>query len=95
MNPAEVLLSCWPRSGETHDHGECDCFHCAVETTRLLDDAEIEARYGIKRGTLRAWRSRGIGPPFVRLTGRMPRYRIADVEDFLAARLVRADGSGR
>lgn len=59
-----------------------------TESPTLLDDAAVEQRYGIKRGTLRAWRSRGVGPPYVRVSARMARYRVADLEAWLAARVV-------
>ncbi len=49
-----------------------------------LTEAEAAARLGLKVGTLRAWRHRGVGPPFVRL-GRAVRYLSIDIERFLEA----------
>lgn len=38
--------------------------------------------------TLQQWRWRGGGPPFVRMSARAIRYRLADLEDFVAKRVV-------
>jgi len=47
----------------------------------------IEARYGIKAGTLRTWRSRGEGPVYIK-AGRTVIYMFADVEDYLTTKRV-------
>ena len=50
----------------------------------LLTEFQVQDRYGLKVGTLRAWRVRGtVKLPFVKL-GSMIRYRLGDVEAFLA-----------
>jgi hypothetical protein len=41
--------------------------------------------------TVRGWRSRGGGPPFVKVKG-LIRYRIKDVRAFLYGRTVRDEG---
>lgn len=45
-------------------------------------EKDVEARYGIKAGTLRAWRSRVEGPPYVK-AGTLVIYRFADIEAYL------------
>jgi excisionase family DNA binding protein len=49
-----------------------------------LTEAEAAVRLGLKVATLRAWRSQGRGPAYVRL-GRAIRYLTADLEEFLAS----------
>lgn len=46
-----------------------------------LTEKELAARWGLHPGTLAHWRSKGIGPQFVKL-GRSVRYRVADVEEY-------------
>ncbi len=53
-------------------------------STEPLTETDAEARLGLKVPTLRAWRHRGIGPPFVRL-GRAIRYLPSDIDRYLAA----------
>lgn len=43
---------------------------------------------GLSSRTLEAWRRRGYGPPFIRVSPRAIRYRRSDVEAWLAARRV-------
>ena len=52
----------------------------------LLSTEEAAARLGLAANTLRNWRHHGGGPKAVRLGGRV-RYRPADLERFVAARL--------
>lgn len=52
----------------------------------LLNDDEVSALLGVPRSTLRAWRTRGIGPRFIRLSPRTPRCRIADVRSWIDSR---------
>ena len=47
-----------------------------------LTETEAARRLGLKVPTLRAWRSQGRGPAYVRL-GRAVRYLPADIEEFL------------
>jgi predicted DNA-binding transcriptional regulator AlpA len=51
----------------------------------LLTDTEVAALCGCAVQTLRnmRWRGRGEGPAFVRLGGRMIRYKPADVQAFI------------
>ena len=49
---------------------------------RLNKPNEVSERLGLPEKTLADWRSRGIGPAYVRL-GRHVRYRDSDLERFL------------
>lgn len=57
-------------------------------SNRLLSRKEIEAEYGltVRYLELAAWR--GDGPPFIRISNRQVRYRVSDLEAWLAARSV-------
>jgi predicted DNA-binding transcriptional regulator AlpA len=52
----------------------------------LLTEKETAARLGLSASTLRNWRSKGQGPPFIRLSARAIRYSRADVDNFLMSR---------
>ncbi len=47
---------------------------------------------GVNAATLKAWRRRGLGPPYVRFGNRV-RYRVSDVEAWLAAHTVTPEPS--
>jgi excisionase family DNA binding protein len=47
-----------------------------------LTETEAAARLGLKVPTLRAWRSQGRGPAYIRL-GRAIRYLPTDIDEFL------------
>lgn len=46
----------------------------------LLDERAAAAALGFQPRTLQLWRLRGGGPPFVRVSSRAVRYRVADLE---------------
>lgn len=52
-----------------------------------VDTAGAAARIGLRPSTLETLRCRGGGPQFVKL-GRRVRYRIADLDAYVAAHLV-------
>jgi excisionase family DNA binding protein len=52
-----------------------------------LSTQQLADLLGITRDALEQLRRRGGGPPFVRVSPRMIRYRRADVEAFFAARV--------
>jgi hypothetical protein len=54
----------------------------ALKAREYLKAGEVEMLYGIKAGALNNWRSRGIGPPYVRCEGTIL-YRAADLEGYL------------
>jgi excisionase family DNA binding protein len=51
----------------------------------LLDQDRVAEQLGVRSKTLEAWRSRGGGPPFVRV-GRLVRYRSSAVESWIRSR---------
>ncbi|OKH63731.1 hypothetical protein EB73_25655 [Mycobacterium sp. SWH-M3] len=59
----------------------------ATTTPEYLDEKQTAAKVGVKPGSLRADRHRGVGLPYVRIAHRI-RYRLADVEAYLAANTV-------
>ncbi|MDR1109552.1 MAG: hypothetical protein LBP92_02365 [Deltaproteobacteria bacterium] len=54
----------------------------ALKAREYLKAGEVEMLYGIKAGALSNWRSRGLGPPYVRCEGTIL-YRAADIEGYL------------
>ena len=50
----------------------------------LLTEHQVAQLLHVKVKALQAWRSRGGGPPFIKL-GRCVRYRLEDLEVFLTA----------
>jgi hypothetical protein len=57
------------------------------DSDALLNEAEAARFLNISPRTLQAWRSRGFGPPFVRI-GRAIRYRRCDLEQWASAGIV-------
>ena len=51
----------------------------------LLNESEAAAFLSVSVKLMQNWRWRGEGPRFVRLGGRLVRYRRADLEAFVAA----------
>jgi len=52
----------------------------------LLNDNQAAMRLGVSAATLRSWRCRGIGPPFIKLgiaANASVRYNPIDLDDFL------------
>jgi predicted DNA-binding transcriptional regulator AlpA len=55
----------------------------------LLDQRQAATRLGLASArTLEAWRRRGYGPPFIRLSPRLVRYKAGDIDRWLEARVV-------
>jgi len=48
----------------------------------LITEAEAAARLTAKVQTLRAWRHRQTGPPYLKLSGKI-RYRVSDIDEFI------------
>ena len=51
----------------------------------LIDEKELSRLTGIKPATWAKWRASGEGPPYFKL-GRLCRYRLSAVEQWLATR---------
>jgi hypothetical protein len=60
----------------------------------LFDERGVAAILNMSPATLRNWRVNGLGPMFVRLSRRCIRYRPADVDAWLVARLARSTSDG-
>lgn len=58
------------------------------ERRALLTCREAAEFLGVPEGTLAQWRSQRRGPSFVKLEGRLVRYRLADLESYLSGRVV-------
>ncbi len=55
-----------------------------AEASDLVDEVGLARRLKVARSTLQNWRYTGRGPRWIKL-GRLIRYRVADVDAFLAA----------
>jgi len=56
----------------------------------LFTEEEAANELRVKRGTLRNWRCKGIGPAYVKL-GRHPFYPREGIKDFIESRLVQPE----
>lgn len=57
----------------------------------LLKDTDAAALLGVKDQTVRTWRSKNIGPKYIRISRNIIRYRREDIEAYLAARVIEPD----
>ena len=55
---------------------------------KLLTAEEAAEFLDIRVGTLAQWRSQGRGPRYIKIEGRLVRYRLADLEAYLEEHLV-------
>jgi excisionase family DNA binding protein len=53
----------------------------------VMTTDEVARYLGINKKSLDRMRGRGDGPPYVRLTGKLIRYRKADIDDFIESRV--------
>lgn len=60
-----------------------------LDDETLYDELVISKNLDCEQKTLQAWRSRGGGPPFVKI-GRLVRYRGFDVKRWIDSRTVRS-----
>ena len=65
----------------------------AIAPSDLLDEMEVSTTLGLATGTMRNWRSRGIGIPYIKLGKRAVRYRRADVDAFIASGLANVEAA--
>lgn len=56
----------------------------------VMDEIDAATFMGISRKTLQTWRSRRMGPPYVRVARKCIRYRKSDLQAYLDERLVTA-----
>ncbi len=57
----------------------------------LLRPREAAEFLGIPEGTLAQWRSQHRGPRYIKLEGRLVRYRASDLESWLSRQAVETD----
>lgn len=65
-----------------------------AEGTALLRETEAAELLSVPVPTLRGWRVRGGGPPFVKM-GSLVRYRPADIDSYIAANMRRTTSDQR
>lgn len=53
-----------------------------------MDEAAAAAFMGVSKKTLQTWRSRRMGPPYIRIARRCIRYRKADLQAYMDERIV-------
>lgn len=63
-------------------------------SSKLLTPGELAELLGVSEETLAQWRSQRRGPPYVKVEGRLVRYRLPDVEAYLESRLVETAKEG-
>ncbi len=63
-----------------------------IQSGRLLTPAQAAEFLRVTVHTLAEWRSERRGPPYVKLEGRLVRYRHRDIESYIAQRLVESSG---
>lgn len=56
----------------------------------VMDEKDAAVFIGVSQKTLQTWRSRRMGPPYIRMARKCIRYRRIDLQDFVDARVVRA-----
>jgi hypothetical protein len=57
----------------------------APATPHIFDTAAAAAYLGVSPRTLQDWRFRGVGPKYLAYSSRACRYRVADLDAWLAA----------
>lgn len=58
-----------------------------MDDEKLLTNTDVAKLLGIAPRSLEQMRHKGTSPPFVRISSRCVRYRMADVERWIAERL--------
>lgn len=61
-----------------------------VDDRPLMDTEATSVYLDVPAETLKTWRRRGEGPPFIRVNGRMVRYRPAHLDAWLDSQTVGA-----
>ena len=60
------------------------------DKARLLTPAQTAEFLGVTLHTLAEWRSQRRGPPYVKLEGRLVRYRFAELEGYITEHSVQS-----
>ena len=53
-------------------------------SNRMLKPEEVAERIGVTERTLRRWKEKGEGPPFIKINSRVLRYPEKELNEFLA-----------
>lgn len=61
--------------------------HTNSPATPLFSEKHAARYLNLSPRTLRNWRTRGGGPPFVKISGRCIRYRMKDLDAWMNSRL--------
>ena len=61
----------------------------------FLTTPQVADWLGYKEETLRQWRTNGIGPDYIRVLGKLVRYRASDVERWMDEQVQQTDGQKR
>ena len=67
---------------------ELDLIVRISDSTPYLTSKQAAAHLQLSEKIMRAWRTRRIGPPFIRISHGAIRYRLADLNAFMIARAV-------
>lgn len=70
---------------------EAETKRVSVAGSRLLTPLQASEFLGVPSGTLAQWRSQGRGPQYVKLEGRLVRYRTLDLERYISSRMVETE----
>ncbi len=62
---------------------------------KLLTPKEAAELLSVPESTLAQWRSQRRGPPFIKLEGRLVRYRLSELEGYLSDHSVSSVRAGR
>lgn len=66
-----------------------------IHSSVLLTPRQAADFLGVPESTLAQWRSQRRGPPYIKLESRLVRYRLADLEAYLAGHAVKTVDNGR
>jgi hypothetical protein len=64
-------------------------------TLVLLNERRAAATLGVEPRTMQEWRCKGGGPPFIRVSSRCVRYRLSDLEQWVAERRATSTADNR
>jgi hypothetical protein len=72
----------------TITHGQAPLTRFVDPGDRWLSSKDAAIYLGVETCTLAKWRQQGVGPSYSAALGRDPRYRLSDLEAFMADDLV-------
>ena len=63
-------------------------------TCRLLDEQQASELIGVTPRALQAWRQKGRGPSYVRISSRCVRYRLSDLNSWIDSHSMKPAAAG-